>query len=228
MSHPVAVRAARLFAASGFPVFRFDFSGCGDSEGDLRFVTVEDWLIDLDAAIKFFRKETGVSQCLLWGLRLGAGLALIRQQSDRDIAGLILWQPVLDFSLHIKQFLRRAISSQISNGRKGDVGSNIERDLLRNGLVHVIGYPVSKKLYVGFNKIGNQLANTYPVVPTLILSISSMEQAALDLRGYAERSKGECPSVMLLHVVAEPFWDRYWRWECNKVIEATLQWLRSI
>ena len=228
MSHPVVVKAARMFAASGFPVFRFDFSGCGDSEGDLQFSSVEGWQQDLDAAIKVFRKETGISQCLLWGLRLGAGFALLRQQGDSVVVGLILWQPVLDFSVHIKQFLRRTISTKISKGREGDDGLNPEDELQRNGLAHVIGYPITKDLCDSFKSMGNQPVNVVPSVPAFILSISLMEQPAFPLKKYAKRLKEAGAPVMLQHVTAEPFWDRYWQWECKKSAEVTLQWLQDL
>jgi exosortase A-associated hydrolase 2 len=229
MSHSVVVKAARAFAAAGFPVFRFDFSGCGDSEGDMQFTSMEDWKQDLDAAIEIFRKETGVSQCLLWGLRLGAGIALMRQQYDNNnIAGLILWQPVLDFSVHIRQFLRRAISAQISNDDGRNAGSSIEHDLQKYGLTHVIGYPVTRELYDSFNQSDGQPAGVVPSVPTLLLSISLMDEPVNEINRYAERlRKAETPMI-LKHVKAEPFWDRYWQWECNFPIEVTLCWLRDM
>ena len=227
MSHSVVVKAARMFAASGFHVFRFDFNSCGDSEGDLRFSSVEDWQKDLDAAIEVFRKETGVSKCLLWGLRMGAGFALLRQQCGNDIAGLILWQPVLDFSVHIKQFLRRAISSQIVKGREGNTGAKAEDDLQRNGLAHVIGYPITKALCDSFNSMSNQPTNVVPSVPIIILSISLMEQPAFAIKKYAGRLKKTGSPAILQHVTAEPFWDRYWQWKNKKSAEATLQWLQG-
>lgn len=228
MSHAVVVSAARLFAESGIPVFRFDYSGCGDSEGDLRFVTLEDWQQDIDSAIEVFRREAGVSQCILWGLRLGGGLALMRQQSGNDIAGLVLWQPVLNFSVHIKQFLRRAISSQISKVSSGNSDSIVEDDLQQYGFTHVIGYPVSKGLCDSFNKVGGQPANIVPAVPAFILSISLMDEPVADLCRYAKRVKDAGATVSMEHVNAEPFWDRYWQWECKLIAIATLRWLQEL
>ncbi len=227
MSHAVVVKAARMFAAAGFPVFRFDFSGCGDSEGDLQFSSVEDWQQDLDAAIEIFRQETGVSQCLLWGLRLGAGLVLLRQERN-DIAGLILWQPVLDFSVHMKQFLRRAISTHISQGKEGTAMEKIEDVLQRDGLTHVIGYPVSKDLHDSFSGIGDQPAGVVPSVPIFLLSLSLMEQPAFAIKKYAQQLKEAGSSITLQHVKAKPFWDHYWQWECQKSTEATLAWLQDL
>ena len=227
-SHSVVVKAARLFAASGIPVLRFDLSGCGDSEGDLQYSSVEDWLHDLDAAVEILHEKTGASRCLLWGLRLGAGLGLLRQQGRNDISGLILWQPVLDFSAHINQFLRQAISSEIARGGKGGIKTSPEDDLRSKGLVHVVGYPVTKLLYDSFVALGRQPSNFIPSVPTFILSISLMEQPAFVMKKYEERLQRGGTPVTFQHVTAEPFWDRYWQWECKKPSFATLQWLQEI
>ncbi len=227
MSHSVIVKAARMFAAAGFSVFRFDFCGCGDSEGDLQFSSVEDWLQDLDAAIDVFRKETGISQYFLWGLRSGAGLTLLYEKYSKNIAGLILWQPVLDFYVHIKQFLRQAVSSQISKGILGDTRINVEDDLHQYGIVYVIGYPVTKNLYNNFNNIGNQPANVVPSIPVFILSISLMDEPSFALKKHTDRLKESGAPVLLQHITAEPFWDRYWQWKCKKSAETTLKWLRN-
>ena len=228
MSHAVVARASRLFAAAGFPVMRFDFSGCGDSEGDLQCTVVEEWLNDLDAAVEAFRKETGVSRILFWGLRMGAGVALLHTGTDRsDADGFVLWQPVLDFSLHIRQFLRRIITSEISRGSQAGTAPAPEQALLREGLLHVMGYPVSAELYASFMSTGSQPANIAPSAPVLVLSVSSMEQPAFTIKQYANNLKDKGTPVTMHHVTAEPFWDRYWQWECRKAADVTLQWLRN-
>ncbi len=230
MSHSVIVKAARMIADEGFPVFRFDLSGCGDSEGDLSCFTVEDWRQDLDRAIEIFHQETGVSRYLLWGLRLGAGLALMREQCRKDDgpAGLILWQPVLDFSLHIEQFLRRSISSQILKKSNGLVsGMNAETEMRIYDTAHVIGYPITKNLYNSFNEIGKQPLMVTPFTPTLIVSISLQDQPAVAMKQHAERLRRSGTPVTLRHVSAEPFWDRYWQWECENAAAVTLQWIKK-
>jgi len=230
MSHAVVVKAARKFAASGFPVFRFDFSGCGDSEGDLQFSSVEEWQQDLSFAIEVFRQETGIARCVLWGLRLGAGLALMQAQSKSiDIAGLILWQPVLDFSTHIKQFLRRTISAQISQGKDRSRTLNPATALQTDdGLTYVVGYPVSQGLYDSFEKIGAQPADVALSVPIFALSISAREQPAFYLKNYGQSLQKAGVEFDLQHITAEPFWDRYWQWDCEKSAKTTLVWLQGI
>ena len=228
MSHSITVKTARIFAEAGFPVFRFDLSGCGDSEGDLQFSSIEDWQKDFNSAIKVFQKETGASNIFLWGLRLGAGLCLLQEQFADDIAGLILWQPVLNFSVHLKQFMRRVISSQILERKESDTEPSVEDELQCNGLTHIIGYPISKHLCDSFNHMANKSEKIAPAVSVFILSISLMDQSAFALKQYAESLKKAGTPVVLQHVKAEPFWDRYWQWECKGPAHATLQWLQGL
>ncbi len=233
MSHSVIVKAARMIAEAGFPVFRFDLSGCGDSEGDLSSATVEDWRQDIDKAIEMFHQETGVSRYLLWGLRLGAGLALMREQypgdKDAEPAGLILWQPVLDFSMYIEQFLRRSISSQILKKRNGlaAAGMNAETEMRIYDTAHVIGYPITKHLYNSFKELGRKPLMVTPSPPTLIVSISLQDQPAVAMKQHAERLLQSGTPATLCHVSAEPFWDRYWQWECKNAAAVTLQWIKK-
>ncbi len=228
MSHSVIAGASRQFASAGFPVMRFDFSGCGDSEGDLQSVVIEDWLDDLDAAVKIFRKETGVPRFLFWGLRMGAGLALLNTELGKhDLCGLILWQPVVDFTVHIAQFMRNLISSEISRGIKSDTVTDPYKGLFRDGLVYVMGYPVSLRLYDSFRKIGSKPAKIIPPAPMLVLSVSVMEQPAFTIRKYVRRIEEAGISVDMRHLISEPFWDRYWQWECKKAADITLQWLHN-
>jgi exosortase A-associated hydrolase 1 len=91
-SHRQFVLLARDLAASGYPVFRFDYRGMGDSEGDARdFRFVAE---DLVAAIDTFaRTEPGVSKVVVFGLCDAASAALMHVTRDPRVAGLILANP---------------------------------------------------------------------------------------------------------------------------------------
>lgn len=103
-SRRMAAVQARAFAAAGFHVLQLDLHGCGDSDGDFGEARWTTWRADLAAAWCWLSARTD-GPSYLWGLRLGALLAL-------DIAGglapagLLLWQPVVDGRTHMKQFLR--------------------------------------------------------------------------------------------------------------------------
>jgi pimeloyl-ACP methyl ester carboxylesterase len=75
-------------AGAGLPVLRFDYHGTADSAGngeDPDRVTI--WIANIGAAINLLRRETGVSEVALVGLRLGALLAACAAASRRDVSG---------------------------------------------------------------------------------------------------------------------------------------------
>lgn len=91
-SHRQFTLLARMLAAQGTPVLRFDYRGMGDSEGAQRaFDTVDD---DLRAAIDCFQREVpGLREVVLWGLCDGAAAAALYAPQDARVAGLVLLNP---------------------------------------------------------------------------------------------------------------------------------------
>lgn len=90
-SHRQFVLMARDLAASGYPVFRFDYRGMGDGEGEPRtFESVED---DLRAAIAAFeRAAPGMSDVILWGL-CDAASAIMMCAAPPSVRGKIVVNP---------------------------------------------------------------------------------------------------------------------------------------
>ena len=93
-SHRQFVQLARVLAAAGYPVLRFDFSGMGDSPGDL--VPFEDSAHHIAAAIDALQSHSpAIDRIVLWGLCDGASASLLYMQATRDprVAGLALLNP---------------------------------------------------------------------------------------------------------------------------------------
>lgn len=90
-SHRQFVVMARALAASGIPVFRFDYRGMGDSEGPQ--VTFDSTAEDIRAAIDHFAVASGVRQIVLMGLCDAASASLIYCNSDERVRALILLNP---------------------------------------------------------------------------------------------------------------------------------------
>jgi len=91
-SHRQFTLLARQLAADGIPIFRFDFRGMGDSEGDARtFENVED---DVRYAIdRFFAEIPSLSELVILGLCDAASAALFYAYRDRRVTGLVLLNP---------------------------------------------------------------------------------------------------------------------------------------
>ena len=75
-SHRLFVYLARALAKKGITVFRFDYSGAGDSEGELSsFTEIQH---DLDAAIQTFKtRHSDITELALWGLCDAASAILL-------------------------------------------------------------------------------------------------------------------------------------------------------
>jgi len=209
MSHSVAVKACRAFGKAGYSVLRFDMSGCGDSEGNLEDMDISSWLEDIHSAIEVIKDKTGVQEVGLFGLRLGAGLALLHAAcSDATLFSLILWEPVLDFSVHIRQFLRRTVVSQIvANAANVTNVDTLEKQLIDQGRVDVIGYPITRGLYDSFCSVSEDPMNYKQHCKSLVLSISQMDNPSSHLIKYCELLKTTQIGATFDHIKAEPFWD---------------------
>ena len=90
------VRFAREAARKGLAVFRFDFAGSGDSEGDFSNMTIQDEVEDLRGAIDFIHKlpEIDSSRVYLIGYSLGGAVSILQAADDLRVKGFIGWAPV--------------------------------------------------------------------------------------------------------------------------------------
>jgi exosortase A-associated hydrolase 1 len=91
-SHRQFVLLARHLARCGYPVFRFDYRGMGDSTGEQRdFRSISD---DIRAAVDaFVNSVPGLQSVVIFGLCDAASAALMYCNADRRVAALILANP---------------------------------------------------------------------------------------------------------------------------------------
>ncbi|ALO33522.1 hypothetical protein CMT41_01395 [Colwellia sp. MT41] len=109
-SHRLFVYLARALAKQGLTVFRFDYSGAGDSEGELS--TFTDIQSDIDAAIQTFQqRHSDITDLALWGLCDAASAILLylngNHHHQEKITQLFLVNPwVRQVQTQAKTFLR--------------------------------------------------------------------------------------------------------------------------
>jgi alpha/beta superfamily hydrolase len=105
-AHRACQHLATTVAAAGFPAMRFDYFGTGDSSGESEEATLGQWLEDIDDACEELCDRSGASSVVLAGLRLGASLALDAASRRSDVAGLVLWEPLLDGRQYLDELRR--------------------------------------------------------------------------------------------------------------------------
>ncbi|ALG75207.1 alpha/beta hydrolase [Azospirillum thiophilum] len=90
---------AERLAAAGLPTLRFDFPGSGDSAGDdSEPDRVRAWLDGIKAAVRRLREDTGVTELVLVGFRMGGLLAtaaaLELAEEGQGVDRLVLLSPI--------------------------------------------------------------------------------------------------------------------------------------
>ncbi len=161
---------ARKFEEAGYAAMRFDYSGTGDSSGEITDVGVDIWLDDIAAAAEELRRESGSSRIVLVGLRFGATLAaLCAQRGTFRAAHTLLWDPVVDGTRYLRE-LGDAHDAYMDAemGRQSPVKNRIGGELPAVELTEVLGTPISAALHAQLAAI-DLARDTPPTNMTTIL-----------------------------------------------------------
>lgn len=102
-SHRAFRQLAMHLSTSGFPVLRFDFSGCGDSGGEFAQGGLAHWVTDIAMAVEEMKARSGIETVCLIGLRLGGTLSILTSVQRSDITYMVLWDPVVNGRTYLTQ-----------------------------------------------------------------------------------------------------------------------------
>jgi len=192
----------------GITVFRFDFSGCGESEGNFKEVTIQKNADDLDAAVNFIKSKYPGEKIHITGYCHGALISAF-YASQNDVAGLALLSAIYRYNdpelvlrgvLFIDRWLKRKYKDT-------DGGRN----------VHMRNYRSTTKLHM--KKMVRKIT-----CPMLVVHGGKDK---LVPRGHAFRYYDYTSGTKQLHVVesANHFFDKQSEEETAQKIE---DWLKSI
>lgn len=110
---------AKGCASQGAHVFRFDYSGTGESWGELDDATVRSWVGDVRAAIEEGMALSGASRVYLCGVRFGGTLAA--QVQHAAIVEYVFWDLVpngASYLAHLKSVDAQLAASQLAVARR--------------------------------------------------------------------------------------------------------------
>ncbi|MCF7854625.1 MAG: alpha/beta hydrolase [Candidatus Pacebacteria bacterium] len=225
-SHRVLVEFARHLCTHGITVLRFDYAGCGDSQGCLREYNPTHWLEDIGKAVAFVRERAGIARVGLCGLRVGASLAVEAVAKGTPVDFVILWQPVMCGRDYLLDELRKTLMKQMITF--GGARTNREALVARLEAGYSLdfdGYPLTPRLYQELCGIDLYKAARHIRCPALVTEIShqaEMSEAFTDLG----RALANC-SAELQAVRCQPFWNLLGLVQCPDLIVKTTEWMTA-
>jgi exosortase A-associated hydrolase 2 len=151
-SRRMAALGARALANQGIGVLLLDLHGCGDSAGDFGDATWDGWLRDVAAGRAWIEERLGRTAGL-WGLRVGALLAVVHAQTAAvPPQRLLLWQPVTNGSGYLNGFLRLRLAGELLAGGSDSGGTEALREALAAGeALEIAGYTLNPQLAAGLD-----------------------------------------------------------------------------
>ena len=208
----MAALQARRLAAEGWGVLQLDLHGCGDSAGDFGDASWDSWRADVALGLAWLQERLGdvLPQAPgLWGLRLGALLALdyACRPAGPAVSQLLLWQPVLQGSAHLTQFLRLHVAAgMLGEGGAGGSTAALRATLGAGQALEIAGYTLAPALAQALDAA--DAAALAPPCPAAWLEVVAQEGRALPpaaQRMLAQWQAGGA-SVTAQAVAGPPFW----------------------
>ena len=229
-SRRMAAQEARHLAQRGITVLILDLHGCGDSSGDFVDASWDTWLEDIRLGTEWLRAQAP-GPVVLWGLRLGALLALEAAQYLRDvITALIMWQPVISGDEYLSEILRIKAAGDILLARKTTIHSLRQRLSLGDS-VDLRGYELNAGLATSLTTrtitamaVSGLAAGWFEVVTEAGAPISQSSQQVIEVL------KHEGMEICSAAISGDRFW--YWNatdiTECSELLTKTDCYLDSM
>jgi exosortase A-associated hydrolase 2 len=139
-SHRSLLQLARLLSSAGFHVLRFDYYGCGDSDGDCNQGSIKQWIDDILTAVNELNGGCNLEKVCLTGLRLGAALAMIAGTKRADIDSIVLWDPVVDGTTYLEQL------THLHNGWLQGSFARPQSELTAQKTHELLGFPITNSM----------------------------------------------------------------------------------
>lgn len=138
-SHNVLTRFARYLGSHDISSVRFDHIGYGDSDGEIEDASVQSHVDETCAIIDLAKTELGVDRIVLVGLRFGATVASLVAESREDVAGIVLWSPIVDGPAFLQTLIRKYQLGALTSREKPKNAEEVSKLFAAGGQISVEG-----------------------------------------------------------------------------------------
>jgi len=215
---------AHALAALGHGVLVLDLSGTGDSGGDFCDATWERWLDDLRCGVRWLQAQ-GLGCQTLWGVRLGAIMAMELAESLPDLRRVLLWQPVVAGKSYWTQFLRIRIAAEMGQADGVRTTDQLRQQSARGDVVEVSGFEVGAALARRLDTLSLPSGAPPPGLQVDWFEVLADAESVVPKGNAkaAESLRGQGVAVNLVAVMGPAFWQVHERAVAPALVAATTQ-----
>lgn len=225
-SRRMAALAARRLADDGVAVLQLDLHGCGDSAGEFADARWDVWLDDLALGCAWLRERSSQAPGL-WGLRLGALLALdFVRRAATPPPRLLLWHPVTSGAAYLAQLLRLRSAGEMLRDGSARGAQALRAALLGGEALEVGGYLLAPQLAAAIDAL--DAGAMTPPAPVDWFAVGPGERPLSPAAARVGAAWREAGAAVALRAVRGPaFWDSQEIVDCPALLDATAAALRE-
>jgi pimeloyl-ACP methyl ester carboxylesterase len=223
----------RDLAARGTAVFRFQYRGTGNSDGDEALTTFDSMVADALEAAAALRDLTGVRDVTFLGTRFGALIAAAAAEAD-GARTLVLWEPVLEATTYFREANRARLVQTASRGEgQGSTFEELLAQLERGEVADILGYSLYRALYdsSSVRTLDGELGDDPRSI--LIMQLGNRPELRKTFVALADRLRGRGHDVDTRTVsLGEPWWMNAEGWtavesrpQAQELIASTTAWI---
>ncbi len=215
---------ARWFARQGICCSLVDYTGTGESRREIEDAGLDEWRADVDRAAASLVDAPGCP-LVLWGMRLGALLALdYGARHPASLAAVLLWQPVVSGKRYVSWLRRQhragriqALQDPIPEGREAAAAHGDETG------VEIGGYGFTGALLDDIAALSVEGLAALPARDVRWLEHTDAPAEGLSgaARNAIERLRTMGASVDELPFTGDPVWQLHKRGQCRHLLERT-------
>lgn len=214
---------AKDLCSFGFYVFRFDLSGCGDSEGDYENASVNTWVEDTKVAVNYLtNKIKSIKTVGLIGLRLGATIAAFVREESENISFLCLWSPIIDGKQYVKINIKRKLVLELWKNKNTRQSANLPQDEIKG--IDIDGYYINNQLIGEMEKIDLIGLAKRDNSKIMILSLKENNNSLTQFRRLGQSYQVARNATIYEIIGGDPFWDYIGLSKWPELIRITTEW----